>query len=412
MFFTGFLLSIILGQKLGVFHFSDKIPTMKHLANILLGLALAIGLAAGCAGKRKRQTVSAVAQLDLGEQLFGCPVDKNYRPLPGQDGATLFPTGVLETVTDSRIEHKFVVFADPNELWATLPAWEFIRQQSDYDADTRFGVYRVFETTHVIKYLEQGEMRDPPPSAMAYINEITYGYLHEVVLYGDKSKFHTGAVTQFLLASGRIEDFANRFGLKVQHVSWGLTPSVPQRDAVFATSHEEIAQHYSREYQQPVPIFVDYKILPDVEFKDGVQIEFKRPPEFETGEYRIQVRTGVVAPTRLDGRVWDDFLGGMPDPMVEVYVHACRDLLYVSQPQNNTYTPTWSKSHVAELAGSDRLCIRVYDSDDDDQKEEIGVCETRDLASERYLGNKIVIKQCGRVANLEIEVTEASSPSK
>lgn len=384
---------------------------MRHLTRPILGIALALLVTQGCAGKENRRTISAVAQLDLGEQLFGCPVDKNYRPFPGSEGATLFPVGVRETVDESRVDHSFIIFADPNELWATLPAWEFIKQKTNFDSDTRFGVYRVFETTHVIRYVEPGEMRQPPESAIAYINEITYGYLHEVVFYGDKSKFHKGAVTQLLLASGRISDFADRFGLNVQHISWGLTPTVPVREAVFATTPEEIARHYTREYQQPVPIFASYKILPEVEFKDGVQIEFQSPPEFKTADYRIQVLAGVVAPTRLDGRVWDDYLGGMPDPQVEVYLHACRELLYTSKALNNTFTPAWKKSHVARLSGSDRLCIRVYDSDEEGEREEIGVCETRDLASERYLGNKIVINNCGRVERLEITVTELSPSS-
>lgn len=346
----------------------------------------------------------AVAQLELGEHLFGCPVNKKYRPIPGEWGRTLFPSGVTTVVRTPKISQTRMVFKDPNELRATLTSWDFASRGADLTSDTRYAVYRVFETTHVIEYEDPGKMREPPLDAQAYISKITYGYLHETVFFGDKTKFHTGAITQFNLAHGNIHEFGDRYGLHVEHISWGLAPAGSVKAAVFATTEAEIQRAYVREYVKPVPIFVEYTILPDAEFRDGLEIDFRRPPVFEKADYRIKVVTGTVYSTRLDGRVWDNHLSGLPDPEAEVYLHACRDLLFRTKAQNNTYKPVWTDSTVARLSGSDRLCIRVFDEDKDEKREEIGACETRDLASERYFGNKIIIEQCGRIENVEIRL--------
>lgn len=236
-------------------------------------------------------TAFAAAALHIGPDDLGRPVDATFRPLSGRDGAALVSNEEesVRVTTLNRMEHSFFAVDDSRALAANAAAWGLHSARAGARATDRYACFRAFQIVEVREVDDAVELREPSPTAAYYVARIYYGHLYETVFSGDERGFHAGVRTDFFAASGGIEAWAQRRGLRTQVRGVGMSPRDDQ--AIFANTVSEVQAHY-RTSREPVPIFVEYVSIPGVTIAQPQMVEWLRP------------RTITVDLTQID--VYDD----------------------------------------------------------------------------------------------------------
>jgi len=331
----------------------------------------------------------------------------NFELIAGEDGQSLFPDADVTEESPSEFSLSYIIYDDENVVRANLSAWGLVSASADASSKQRYAVYRAYHITRVLEIDDATEIRDPPPTARYYIHRIYFGHVYETVFHGAESEFHAGIAAQFKGVGGSIDGFAKEHHLETEVFAVGLKPK--EGTALFAKTPAEVEKYYEVDYEHPSPIFVEYRSIPTREAPKPALIEFAPPPAFESGTYIVTVDSGKVAETTAAGDSWDGFLGRYrPDPRVTVYSGTCRDAVFSTGTQSNTYQPEWGDYAKVDLNADSRLCFTMWDVEGLGSDTEIGTCETEKLAEQPMNGNKIVLRGCKQVEELVVTLSKHS----
>ncbi len=331
---------------------------------LTLAAAFAITiLIAGCAAAPKfpQTTVMGMAPKAYGDNNLGRPVDKNFTVMAEQ--GSLFPDAKIRKHKESDVAAKTVVFRREESLKANISVWRIFSAGIETSASSRYGVYRVSYITQAAELDDSAEMDDPPKGAKYYVSKIYYGHLYEAVVFGSESDFHGGVEAKLGKYNGNLGDFKKEHNLKVEVLARGVEHK--SEDALYISNQEDFQRYYKPDYDNPVPIFIEYKSLPDRKAPDSKTIKFAPGPAFEDGNYYISADEASIEPFKESGKGWDAALLGSskPDPQVDVYKCGSGELIFSTKTSKDTLNPRWGENGQANLSGKERLCIKAWDID-------------------------------------------------
>lgn len=197
------------------------------------------------------------ASAPAGPLELGAPYDRYFSPLPAEP---LFPESRAKVSVVNEISHESLQVRDVEALRANARGWGVVSVTGEVDLRQRFATYRAYEISRVVTVDDATVMVNPPQGAAYYLWQIHLGHGYEEVVRGDASTFTFDAGVRFLSAAGGIGDFTQNSHLESLCVGHGLVPTTGK--SIFARSPDEIQKSYSA-FGPDVPIFVDYRQLPD-----------------------------------------------------------------------------------------------------------------------------------------------------
>lgn len=179
-----------------------------------------------------------------------------------------------------------MVVADTFALDANLSAWRLFEFGGGVASDRRFASYRAFQIEYVSVLNDRTEMVTPPPGAAFYPWKVYYGHAYEAVFSGTSRSFHVGVAAEFRTIGGDIQSFAGARQLDARVFGLGLTPTNGQ--AIFARTPADVRASYSTA-GPPVPIFVEYRLIPGLPAPARAGIVWATPVTVEVIYDRIDV---------------------------------------------------------------------------------------------------------------------------
>jgi hypothetical protein len=253
---------------------------MTRIASLLAVVVPALAVAMGCqtpdaaasadsnvkAGADNAQAgafapIKATAPQGIDDSMLGAPVDVHFHRLDGHDGASLFDPSTTKKLPQTVVEHGVQTVSDSLTLQANLSAW-VVNAKGSYESTNR---YDTFHASQVVSISEVDEAAEPtgaaPPGAVFYVSKIFWGHSYEAVFEGSSRSFGAGLGAALTTLKGDVEAVASTKNLKLHFVGSGLTPK--KKDGLFVQTPEELLNAYEIS-ADPVPIFVEYKLLPRV----------------------------------------------------------------------------------------------------------------------------------------------------
>lgn len=208
-----------------------------------------------------RHVTLATAPSWISETSLGRPVDENFNPLQGSDGAPLFSAASPHRTELNAISHSFTLIETDLDLKANAAGWGIGSVELATSQSRSFATYRAFEDKYALDIDDSAGMRPPPPGGVYYVWRVHFGHLYEVVASGRSDVVNAQLKTDFVAGHiGVAADFKRR-GLTVEAKGRGL--KAKSGEAIFAKTQEEIEDNYEAS-GLPVPIFVEYTTIPNV----------------------------------------------------------------------------------------------------------------------------------------------------
>jgi hypothetical protein len=248
-------------------------------------------------------TVFATSPSNMGEHLLGRPVDAQFQPFAGTEGASLFPddeSSVVEIPVDA-FAHRRTVVETVDELAANASAWGIASADIGAAMSKRYASYRAYQVEYILAIDDSRAMRTGPAGATYYLSAIYFGHRYEMVFVGDETSFHAGVKADFLVASGSVDAWARRYHLEAQFAGRGMTPV--SGSALFAGSPEEIENEYQSD-GDPVPIFVEYRTIPRAATPGTVYFPWAEAPSVSYDVSLAEVRFTGDTSTCVDKVRW------------------------------------------------------------------------------------------------------------
>jgi hypothetical protein len=235
---------------------------------------------------------NAAAPRWISEHSLGRPLDENFEPIPGPDGAPLFDLAHrVSQRSHNETTHEQTVLDTLTGLRANASFLGVGSAQISTLSDRRFALFSAAQLERVSELDDQEPVRMPPPRAVWYVSHIYYGRAFYAVVQGSSSRFDAGVRSQFSRAPARvnIQSWAEDFGLVANMRSLGLRAA--NGSALFSASPDEVRQNYTADSEtQPNPIFVTYRSIPGRTPHDQ-QINFT---QLGRGRYQIRFERLVI----------------------------------------------------------------------------------------------------------------------
>jgi hypothetical protein len=219
--------------------------------------------------------IFATAPEDITVEDLGRPFNARFQPWRGPESRSLFPKAQAKTITVNSVLHDIVEYETEEQLAASLTAWG-ITVGGGRAKGQRYASYRALQTSHITTVDDSGGMRTPPAGATYYLASIKFGHAYEAVFHGDEYSFHAGVRGSLFSVGGSVEAFSRQANVSFKAVGRGL---VPDGDAIFAASAEDMRQHYRAE-GEPVAVVVEYRRIPGVRVPKVKRIRWREPTEY------------------------------------------------------------------------------------------------------------------------------------
>jgi len=186
---------------------------------------------------------------------LGRTFDSSFQPLAGS--GALFKRKDPEKYPEFR--HSVSLVQDRITLDATVRTWGLT---SDARRNRRLASYRAEQITEIYAVDDMVAPQKAPVSATYYLAKVFYGRSFEVRLSGDEKQFHSGLAGTFLAGKldGGLKTFAEKNRLEFTAVGRGLRPKTGT--ALYAKQPSEIEENYTVEGIAPVPVEVEYRLIP------------------------------------------------------------------------------------------------------------------------------------------------------
>lgn len=237
----------------------------------------------------KQITVRGIAPMGLTQDHLGQPLDKNFRPIPGEIGKSLFPGGehrttpvnsmeaVFDTVDTQRQFHASVsvgvtLSISGESLGAgadsgSVPVGITVGANYTKDSLDRYATYRTSQVREVRELNDATYMRPPPAGAVWYLSRIFYGKQYEIYMKGTSRTMSAGVKAGVNVAGVGvqvpIDKVKQNGGIEVGVRGRGLTPLTPQ--PVILTDPDQVQNFYQADPAfAGVPIYVEYRSIPSV----------------------------------------------------------------------------------------------------------------------------------------------------
>ena len=208
------------------------------------------------------ETVLASAPAGIDDGFLGIPVNDAFQPYVGGGAGSLFPQGRVARMPEARIDHEYAKMDDTLELAANAAAWGIGSASAGFGYQERHSAYRAFQIEYVSVLDDRTAMRVAPPGAKFYPWKIYYGRSFEAVVHQSAEHFTAALEAEFEVATVGIDVFTQQRQLKSKYAGKGFRPK-PGKGALFARTQAEIRDAYDSDTSQPVPIFVEYRQIPN-----------------------------------------------------------------------------------------------------------------------------------------------------
>ena len=186
---------------------------------------------------------------------LGRVYDSAFQPLAGS--RALFKRKPSEKFAEFR--HSVSLVQDRVTMAATVRTWGL---NADAYATRRLASYRAEQITETYAVDDMTPPQKAPTSATFYLAKIFFGRSFEVRLAGDEKQFHSNLAGSFLSGKfeGGLKTFAEKNRLEFTAVGRGLRPK--SGTALYAKQPSEIEENYTVEGSAPVPVEVEYRLIP------------------------------------------------------------------------------------------------------------------------------------------------------
>jgi hypothetical protein len=261
----------------------------------------------------------------------------------------------------------------------------------------RCAVFRVYEVEHIWELDDLGRPAAVDGNAVYYLWRIYVGRLYEHVVHGDIGSLTKSVAEEFINAKGDIGSFVERNRLKQNIFRRGLRST--WGDEKFCEK-ENIAEYYQPEEARATSILAEYKVIPGREEPRTGSLLFKEgEPSANNNMIRVnlEIEKVVIAAHRKGGEDWDEVNGGVPDPMIKIFLNECisERKIHESSVLTDTLEPVWDNLVTLESELGDRLCIQLWDHDDAGN-ELIAECFSKQMV--KWVGTQEI--QCGGTAKI------------
>jgi hypothetical protein len=171
---------------------------------------------------------------------------------------------------------RFFEAHDTRELEANADWWVSVGIGTS--AERRYVVYRACEQTDILQVDDATAWTHAPPSDAAwYVASIFVGRSWEIVVSGDKEKFHAGIKAKVETFGIDLSRQALDEGIQWSVLSRGLEPNAAGNRGILAQTPEAILAAYHRS-SRPVPFYVEYRNIPGRPVTVPEHLEWALPP--------------------------------------------------------------------------------------------------------------------------------------
>jgi hypothetical protein len=198
---------------------------------------------------------------DFSVEHLGAAYDASFQRIPGP---RVFNAAEAPTTLDEWA-NQFETSEHERRVHANASAWASVFGLSadlDIGSGWQYASYRAVQIHHVAM-VDDAQMAHPPPGgAVYYLSAIYFGHIYEEVFRGSAQSFGSGVQAELPFASVGLSTWARTHNVAMQSRGLGLRPR--NGEALFARSPDEVRANYVADESDPVPILVDYRVLPGV----------------------------------------------------------------------------------------------------------------------------------------------------
>jgi hypothetical protein len=237
--------------------------------------------AAGGTKQTSMPPIIATAPRGIDDSILGAPVDRKFQRLQGKAGKPVFDASAVKKLNQTSLDVKIATISDHLSLEANVNAW-MVNASGTYESTNRFDTYRAFQQTSVSVLDDVAEpIAEAPADAMFYVSKVVWGHSYEAVLEGSTRSFGAGLGVQLKAYGGSVKALSEEKNLKMHLVGLGLTPKTP--DALLQPA-EKLLESFEAS-AEPVPILVEYRLLPKHEAPANDAFKFD-PPVHATVQFK------------------------------------------------------------------------------------------------------------------------------
>lgn len=241
-----------------------------------------------------------------------------------------------------QLDSAFKLNAHANLLFAAMGA--------GVSNEKRYVVLKIYSLQATETLVQESE---PAVSASLVAQRIYLGWAMNVVFEGDANSFTAEAAVDLMKGGAGIETTVRHYNLRKYVHLVGLEPKA--KGSIPVVLDESKINELFEVAQQPVPIFVEYKVIKDIY---SPKISWERGG-FKPGQYRLTSIRFAVAKTKENGKAWD-VLGGRPDPFITVMVDGASVDTCLQQ---DTFEGTCTGQKVVTLTERSMISMSVEDKD-------------------------------------------------
>lgn len=301
------------------------------------------------------------APLDANPQMLGSGVDENFSEYDAAGKAHRLYAAKTTSADIDRWDVGFVQIDDALKLKAAAN-YLFASASMDTSTQSRYVWIQVFHLTKVVSLARNGAPKD---AAKLVAEKIYYGTACNIIISGSASTFTAEIAAQLKTGGADLQTFKKKHNLDIKFITDGLKL---KKDRQVPLEQDPNLIMAAFDQGKPQPIFIEFRPMQEMLTEPIPWARARLLP----GKYKISRIDLTMNDSKSGGAPWDA-LGGLPDPMVYLYVSGkpqagfssfctgadCTNLCFTKDTCKTTFTP----DKVIDLAEGQKIFFAVWDKD-------------------------------------------------